>query len=163
MYKPYTKKWTHIYSFQTLIGALHIGFDPVPSSTILGNKIFIRSLRNGIVFDVESSAWSPFPLNLLNYWWNDASIAVVVQNLLITCHREYNKDVPKHEINIWTYNPEIDAWIKLEGLEIFFGPWHFIMFHGDAYRSDFMTMNGKLVIYHMWDIDHLRFSVIEIN
>ena len=26
-----------------------------------------------------------------------------------------------------------------------------------------MAVNGMLVIYHMWNMDHLRFSVIEIN
>ena len=67
MYVPSTKKLTHISSSQTLIDALHIGFDHVLSSTILGNKIIIRSLKKVIVLDVEYSAWSPFPLNLLNY------------------------------------------------------------------------------------------------
>ena len=124
MYEPSTKKWTRISSFQTLIDALHIGFDLIPSSTILGNKIFIRSLGNGIVFDVEYSDWSPFPLNLLNYWWNNASTAAVVQNLLITCHREYNKDAPRHELNIRAYDPEFDAWLKLKGLRFVFTKMH---------------------------------------
>jgi len=37
-------------------------------------------------------------------------------------------------------------------------------FHENAHRCEFMNvLNGKLVIYHMWEQDDLRYTIIQIS
>jgi hypothetical protein len=77
-----------------------------------------------------------------------------VQNMLITCHVEYVQH-EIHQLSIGAYDPDKDVWLMLEGIDR--------SFHKNAHRSQFMSVNGKLVIYHMWKKNDLRYSVFQIN
>ena len=57
-------------------------------------------------------------------------------------------------MSIQAYDGDIDAWFKLQGINSFD--------HAIACRSEFMAVNGMLVIYHMWNMDHLRHVHIDI-
>ena len=53
------------------------------------------------------------------------------------------------ERSIRAYDPDQDVWLKIEGI--------CNSFHEHAQESDFLSVNGKLVIYHMWQPNDLTF------
>jgi len=137
-YDPSTKIWTPIPGFETIADALHSGLYLLLESVILGMKIILRGSHSQISFDVMSNSWTPVLENLIKGWWN-CTRAVVVKNMLITCHSQYDSQHEIFQPSIRDYDTDEDVWPMLEGIDS--------SFHENAHRSHFMLVNVKPVTY----------------
>ena len=62
-----------------------------------------------------------------------------LHHLIITCHHQLKKDRLVNEMSIQDYDRDINAWFKLQGIDIFD--------HATTCKLEFMVVNGTLVMY----------------
>ena len=62
-----------------------------------------------------------------------------LHHLIITCHRQLKKDRLGNEMSIQDYDRDINAWFTLQGIDNFD--------HATTRKSEFMAVNGMLVMY----------------